>query len=236
VSLLSIGIASANRRRKQQKLGQMAESASRRIARIAPGPVNACFLLRMSVPQARVEPLVPLERPRNAVMLEAGWLQIFQRIGPENLDNVSLITVTGNELVIQAVFRIEHDFMIVRARTAGTMDTGRIIVIPFSQVDFLGFNKAMSEDQVQKLFEGPFQAVGHVAPMMMPAPAASVSAPTPLPSLSSAPPARPPMQTESPAAAALDEVPPPSDSGKGANVSKTILLARLRERLTEKSK
>ncbi|HEX3313877.1 MAG TPA: hypothetical protein VHR72_03245, partial [Gemmataceae bacterium] len=92
-------------------------------------------------------------------MLEAGWLQIVSRIGVENLDNVSLITVTGNELVIQSVFRLEHDFMIVRARTAGTMDTGRCIVVPYSQVDFLAFNKAMSEEQVTKLFDGPFQAV-----------------------------------------------------------------------------
>src|SRR5258708_4255044 len=99
-------------------------------------------------------------------MLEAGWLQIVGRIGVENLDNVSLITVTGNELVIQSVFGPENDFMIGRARTAGTMDTGRCIVVPYSQLDFLAFNKPMSEETVAKVFDGPFQAA---APNMMPA-------------------------------------------------------------------
>jgi len=165
-------------------------------------------------------------------MLEAGWLQIVRRIGTENLDNVSLVTVTGNELVIQSVFRIEHDFMILRARTAGTMDAGRTLVVPFSQVDFLAFNKAMSEEQVQKLFDGPFQAAAPA--MMMPAPVTmSVSAPTPLPGVS---PSRPPSATESQVAAALEEPAPATDTNKSANVSKTILLARLRERLAERSK
>jgi hypothetical protein len=163
-------------------------------------------------------------------MLEAGWLQIVSRIGVENLDNVSLITVTGNELVIQSVFRLEHDFMIIRARTSGTMDTGRCIVLPYSQVDFLAFNKAMSEDAVQKLFDGSFQAS---TPAMMMAPSSvPVSAPTPLPYMpaprSSAP------APESQAPAAVEEPAPSSESNK--HVSKSILLARLRERLAEKSK
>jgi hypothetical protein len=154
-------------------------------------------------------------------MLEAGWLQIVSRIGVENLDNVSLITVTGNELVIQSVFRLEHDFMIVRARTAGTMDTGRCIVVPYSQVDFLAFNKAMSEEQVTKLFDGPFQAVS---------PAMPVSAPTPLPYI----PAPRSALPETPSAAPVEEATTGSDSSK--QVSKSVLLARLRQRLAEKSK
>ena len=162
------------------------------------------------------------------VMLEAGWLQIVSRIGVENLDNVSLITVTGNELVIQSVFRMEHDFMIVRARTSGTMDTGRCIVLPYAQIDFLAFNKPMSEDAVQKLFDGPFQAV---SPAMMMAPASvPVSAPTPLPYM----PAPRSATPETPAATPVDDATVGSDSSK--HVSKSMLLARLRERLAEKSK
>jgi hypothetical protein len=161
-------------------------------------------------------------------MLEAGWLQILSRIGVENLDNVSLITVTGNELVIQSVFRIEHDFMIVRARTSGTMDTGRCIVLPYAQVDFLAFNKAMSEEAVLKLFDGTFQAV---APAMMMAPAGvPVSAPTPLPSMPIPRSAAP----EATAAMPVEEHAPSSEAHK--QVSKSMLLARLRERLAEKSK
>jgi hypothetical protein len=167
-------------------------------------------------------------------MLEAGWLQIVGRIGVENLDNVSLITVTGNELVIQSVFRLEHDFMIVRARTSGTMDTGRCIVLPYAQIDFLAFNKPMPEEQVAKVFDGPFQAAG---PAMMMAPAMAmapgsvpISAPTPLPSIPIPRAAAP----ESPVAAPVEDATIGNDSSK--HVSKSMLLARLRERLAEKSK
>jgi hypothetical protein len=161
-------------------------------------------------------------------MLEAGWLQIVSRIGVENLDNVSLITVTGNELVIQSVFRLEHDFMIVRARTSGTMDTGRCIVLPYAQVDFLAFNKPMSEEAVQKLFDGPFQAS---APAMMMAPVGTpVSTPTPLPNITIARASMPELQPAAP----VEETTAASESNK--QVSKSILLARLRERLAEKSK
>jgi hypothetical protein len=176
------------------------------------------------------EPLVPNGYP---TMLEAGWLQVLQRIRPENLDNVSLISVTGAELVIQQVFRLEHDFVVVRARTAGTMDTGRCIVVPFSQIDFLAFNKKMSEEEVMKLFDGPFQAV---APVAMVAAGAPVSAPTPLPAPVMPPilpkPAAKPVETPEPEPAAAEEA--PADPNKPNHPSKTVLLARLRERLAAK--
>jgi hypothetical protein len=168
-------------------------------------------------------------------MLEAGWLQVLQRITPENLDNVSLISVTGAELVIQQVFRIEHDFVVVRARTAGTMDTGRCIVVPYSQIDFIAFNKKMSEEEVMKLFDGPFQAV---APVAMVAAGATVAAPTPMPAMPpivpkpAAKPTAKPVETPEPEPAAAEEA--PADPNKPNHPSKTVLLARLRERLAAK--
>ena len=167
-------------------------------------------------------------------MLEAGWLQILNRITPENLNNVSLITVTGAELVIQSVFRLEHDFMVLRARTAGTMDTGRTIVVPHAQIDFLAFNAKMSEDEALKLFDGPFQAVAPT--MMMATGKLPVSTPTPLPMPIPRIPAMPTTVSEDEPAPAVEEEQATVETPNGNRASKSILLARLRERLADKAK
>ena len=36
-------------------------------------------------------------------MVESGWVQVFQRIPPEYFADISVISVTGNELVIQVL-------------------------------------------------------------------------------------------------------------------------------------
>ena len=161
-------------------------------------------------------------------MLEAGWLQILQRLTVDNLDNVSLVTVTGTELVVQNVYRIEQDFLVARARTSGTLDSGRVVILPYGQIDFLAFNKKMGEDDVQKILGGEFQSFAPVA--MMAASVAPVA--TPLPVRAPLPP-RAPVEPE-PAPVAAETV--AADSTKANHISKTLLLARLRERLAEKSK
>jgi hypothetical protein len=208
----------------------LARFPSRRIGRAFRFVGERTFLCDRTIRKLQLRRSTPIIANGTLVMLEAGWLQIVSRIGVENLDNVSLITVTGNELVIQSVFRIEHDFMVIRARTSGTMDTGRCIVLPYAQVDFLAFNKAMSEEQVQKLFDGPFQA--SVPAMMMSPSSVPVSTPTPLPYMPAPRSVTPSSEAQAPAA--VEEATPASDTNK--HVSKSLLLARLRERLAEKSK
>src|SRR5687768_13019637 len=95
-------------------------------------------------------------------MLEGGWLQVFQRIPQTYHDCLSIVSVTGAELVVQQVFRIERYFLVVRARTAGTLDGGRVLLVPYSQFDFLAFNRKLNEEEVGAIFNAPFQAVSPV--------------------------------------------------------------------------
>ena len=165
-------------------------------------------------------------------MVESGWVQVFQRIPQEYFADISVISVTGNELVIQVLYRLEADFMIVRARVSGTMDNARVTVVPYSQIDFISFNKNMAEEEVQSVFgNGAFAACAQLAPSYRAAPPTNPHA-TPLPaSIAFTPP--PPTVHEPVAAeetAHVAEVPVANKS----QLSKSILIARLRERLAEK--
>lgn len=165
-------------------------------------------------------------------MIEGGWLQVFQRIPADYYDTLSLISVTGAELVVQQMFRIERDFVVVRARTAGTLDGGRVILIPYSQIDFLMFNRKISEEEVGKIFNAPFQSFAAAAPSV----AAAGLAATPLPGLPAQAdlPPLPLVETASETEEASEEA--VTSAPKPNQVSKSVLLARLRERLADKTR
>lgn len=174
-------------------------------------------------------------------MIDAVWLQILHRIPADYYDCLSIVTVTGAELVVQQVFKLERDFMVVRARTSGTGDLGRTILIPFAQIDFVAFNRKMTEDEVMKIFAEPmpelalpqqvaYQQFAFAPPTTGVAPLAPTPPPTrpaPTPAAESSPP------TDGPATTVAAE---PAAAPRPGQISKTILLARLRERLAEKAK
>lgn len=179
-------------------------------------------------------------------MIDAVWLQVLQRIPADSYDSLSIVTLTGTELVIQQVFKLERDFVIIRARTSGTTDAGRTIIVAFAQIDFIAFNKKMSEEDVMAIFAAPMPEIE--APQTViyqAAPAPQGSAPiafapmTPRPTTPRPRPLNPP--TPAPVAAAPVTTPAPEPAAeapqaKPGQISKTLLLARLRERLAEKGK
>jgi hypothetical protein len=172
-------------------------------------------------------------------MIDAVWLQVLQRIPADYYDSLAVITVTGAELVVQQIFKVERDFMIVRARTSGTGDLGRTVILAFSQIDFLAFNKKMGEEEVLQMFGEPMPEIALPQPMMPAyaiAPRTAPVAPAPAP-FAFVPP-KPPVpaaakEPEEPAETAAAETAPAQKPGQ---ISKTVLLARLRERLAEKAR
>lgn len=169
-------------------------------------------------------------------MIDAVWRNVFERIPEDMRGSIAVVTLTGAELVIQQVYKLERDFMVVRARTAGTMDVGRIIVIAYGQIDYLGFNNKMGEEDVGRLFHDPMPEFAAPAVVYQQA-AAPISTPAPYTPRPDTP--RPAPATPLPAAVAQAATVPAaaeSPAQKPGQISKTILLARLRERLAEKTK
>ncbi len=80
------------------------------------------------------------------------WIALFERI-PVNLhDSLGMTLVTGEEILMQSVLRLESDFMLLRGRMSGSTDAGRVLVIPYDQIVNLAFTKRMLVPEVQAVF------------------------------------------------------------------------------------
>lgn len=157
-------------------------------------------------------------------MQGSGWIDLFKQI-PSNLhDSIGLGLSTGIEIVVQQLLRLDDEFMVLRGRTAGSNEGGRIIILPYGHLVSIAFNRRMMATEVEQIF-GPSQ---FAAPTKtedddgdveaLPEQAAEQAAPEPAPSSSS-------KKTPVPNGAKK-----PGDPQK---ISRTVLLARLRERLQQ---
>jgi hypothetical protein len=178
-------------------------------------------------------------------MQGTGWAAVLSRIPAEKHDSLVIVTNTGAEIVLREIVRVENDFLIVRGRMAGSADEGRVIILPFDQVTFLAFNKMLPEAEIKAMFaQGGTRLQGATAPSppaSLP-PTTPITAPSPAAVAEAAKPA--PGDASSPGPA-IATPPPPAESDNPPNVpggkaparpgqpSKSVLLARLRARLSE---
>ena len=137
------------------------------------------------------------------------WIGMFRRI-PTNLhDTLSLGLTTAAEIVVQRIVKLEPDFMIIRGRLAGTQDAGRVVVIPYSELTFVAVIRDLKESEIEAIF-------GKGAP----------AAVADMPTL--------PAGEESAAEASVVEVEPAAKAPKKPEaMSKSMMLAKLRERLKD---
>jgi hypothetical protein len=159
-------------------------------------------------------------------MQAAGWIALFQRIPAEQHDTLMLMTATGAEIVLQRIVRLEGDFMIAVGRLSGSTDQGRLLIIPFDQLTYISFNKKLSDEEIETSIGQPAAATlppqsGAAAPLL---PAKKPETAAPVTSNSSADTPMPADHREPPAAKPTQKSSPPS---------KSVLLARLRQRLAD---
>ena len=85
-------------------------------------------------------------------MLGPSWIALFERIPAKYHDTLALSLVTGAEIIMQSVLRLESDFAILRGRMAGSTDAGRVIILPYDQIVNAAFTKRMLEPEVKAVF------------------------------------------------------------------------------------
>lgn len=157
------------------------------------------------------------------------WIDLLNRIPASLYDSLALGLVTGAEVVVQQVIQMENDFVIVRGRMSGSTAEGRVLIVPYSHMAMLGFNKRMTEPEAQQIFGNPLPAV--VRPQAAPATTAEDNV-----AAEAATAGQPAPVAEGPVLPAPTNKPLPKPEPPRAPQSKSILLARLRERLAEKAK
>jgi|SRR5579884_3648204 len=150
-------------------------------------------------------------------MRSTAWADLLRHI-PANLhDNLCLVTAGGVEIAIQAILRVDHEFLAIRGRLSGSTDAGRVYFIPFARIDYVGFLREVKADE----FRENFDSFRTAAPAAAEAPVA--------PSASLAEPPRPEPEPE-PTPAAEE---PPASNAPTTRVSmpiKSAVLERFRQR------
>ena len=144
---------------------------------------------------------------------------MFRRIPADLHDTLALGLTTRAEIAIQKILKLELDFMIIRGRLSGTLDAGRVMLIPYSQLAFVAVIRDLKEEEVEAIFgKGAPPAVADLPESA----AGEEPRATPVAPLADA--------TRSVPIAAVNPAKKPE------MVSKTVLLAKLRERLKEAGK
>ena len=155
-----------------------------------------------------------------------------------------MITVTGQEIILQKILVMEEDYFVFRGRMSGSQDGGLVVIMPFDQISNVCFNKRMLEPEVCEIF-------GNANGFMTATVTAAGDAGTPTPAPASPAEAKPAAADTSsaledtiadinnkpalPTPAA--EEPGPSESLlKPKQISKTTLLARFDARLAGQTK
>jgi hypothetical protein len=85
-------------------------------------------------------------------MQACAWSALLQRVPQELHDNLMLLTTIGVEISIQNIVSMEEEYLVIRGRLAGTTDMGRVFMVPYDQINYVGFQKEMNEAQLRALF------------------------------------------------------------------------------------
>lgn len=85
-------------------------------------------------------------------MQARAWTSFLRRVPQELHHSLMLVTSIGMEISIQDIICLNDDHLAVRGRLAGTTDSGRLFIVPFEQINYLGFQIAMNEALLRQLF------------------------------------------------------------------------------------
>jgi hypothetical protein len=159
-------------------------------------------------------------------MQEQIWIDLLRRIPTVFHEGLMIATVTGADVMVQAIVRLEDHYLILRGRPAGTSETGRTLVLPYCQINYLYFPPRLNPHYAAALF-GAEETSFAALPAGIVLPTGSVEE-TPEP----APPEQQPEDKEL-TTAAPPETKPPQPQPTAPEHSKSVLLARLRAKLNK---
>jgi hypothetical protein len=146
------------------------------------------------------------------------WITLFRRIPESMHDGLAIGLRSGVEVAIQTILKLEPDFIILRGRLTGTQEGGKTLMMPYTEMTVLSIARPMKDTEIEAIFgKGDPPALIALPPVGADAPAAAAPA---------EPPAK--VATVNDSAAAVN--PPPR---KPEQQSKSVMLAKLRERLKE---
>jgi hypothetical protein len=106
-------------------------------------------------------------------MHDAAWVKLLRHIPASEQSNLLVVTTSGREIAIQGLLRIDPECVALRGRLAGSTDAGRIFFVPYSQIDYFGFQQPLKEAEFHELF-GNLESLSAEPPPAAPQPAEPV--------------------------------------------------------------
>jgi len=85
-------------------------------------------------------------------MTNAEWIQVFRRIPEAEHTKLVIVMITGLELYLDAFFRFEDSFAIVRGRLAGSTDESRAFFLPYNQILCLRLDRIVKMEELSNFF------------------------------------------------------------------------------------
>lgn len=85
-------------------------------------------------------------------MHDATWVKLLRHIPQREQSNLMLVTTGGTEIAIQGLLRLDPECMALRGRLAGSTDSGRVFFVPYSNIDYFGFQQPIKEAEFHELF------------------------------------------------------------------------------------
>src|SRR5262249_7599624 len=91
--------------------------------------------------------IVPMHGP--------SWIALLRRIPIQYHDSLAFSLTTGGEIVVQSLLRLERDFVSLRGRLSGSQDSGRVLILPYSQIVSLALQRRITDTEANAIFEQP---------------------------------------------------------------------------------
>ncbi len=111
-------------------------------------------------------------------MHNAAWVKLLEHIPASEHSKLMLVTTGGTEVTIQCLLRIDPECLALRGRVAGSTDAGRVFFLPYSHIDYFGFQQPLKEVEFHELFSNLQLLAADVAPPETVAPAAPAAPPS----------------------------------------------------------
>jgi hypothetical protein len=85
-------------------------------------------------------------------MHSAAWAKLLRHLPAEEHAKLMRVTTSGTEITIQCILRIDPECLALRGRLAGSTEAGRIFFVPYTHIDYLGFQQPLKESEFHDLF------------------------------------------------------------------------------------
>lgn len=85
-------------------------------------------------------------------MQNTEWIDLVRIIPEDQHNKLVLTTMTGIDLNVELIIRMEEHYLVFRGRISGITDEGRVFFLPYTQIDYMQLNRQVKEEEIQRMY------------------------------------------------------------------------------------